>query len=430
MEPTPHVVVVDDNQGIREAISEALVIKGYRIDTAASGEEACELVVQQEIDVVLLDVKMPGMGGLETLKHLKKLSPLTEVIILTGYGVVEDVVEAMRYGAYHYLCKPCDLDELESVILEAHKSRQEKILKQELTRREIFPELIGKSHQLKAIKVLLEKVAPTNSTVLIQGESGVGKELIARCVHRFSLRKTQPLVVVDCTSLQDTLLQSELFGHEKGAFTGAITRKLGLFEVANHGTIFSDEIGEISLPVQVQLLRVLEVGTFRRVGDTQDRTVNVRIIAATNQDLHRLVEQGAFRKDLYFRLNVITIHVPPLRERKEDILSLVERFLGHTGIPGKRKTRIAPEALEVLLSYPWPGNVRELRNVLERAVILAEGEEIEVKDLPCRAPKREATLLRTTFILPSFRRDRETLHCHAPQRIFWSPCEDSQHSPD
>ncbi|RMF88630.1 MAG: sigma-54-dependent Fis family transcriptional regulator [Nitrospinota bacterium] len=386
MTPKIVVLIVDDEETFRKVLSKELAFMGYEVIAVPGGEEACQVVRRREIDVVLLDIKMPGMGGVETLKRLRELSPLTEVIMLTGHGTIDDAVQSMKLGAYDYLTKPCKLDELESVILKAWEKRnlvrQNVALRQELTRREQFPYLIGQSPQLKAIGEMIEKVAPTDSTVLIQGESGVGKELIARCIHRSSNRRDQPFIVVDCGSLHEHLLQSELFGHEKGAFTGAITLKHGLFEVADQGTLFLDEIGEISPAIQVQLLRVLETGTFRRVGGTKDLAVNVRIIAATNRNLAQLMQEGKFREDLYFRLNVISITVPPLRERVEDIPPLIEHFLENMPIPSRRKKRVSSEAMAMLCAYPWPGNVRELKNVLERAVILSEGEEITPHDLP------------------------------------------------
>ncbi len=380
------VLVVDDEETFRMVLSRELAFMGYEVIAVPGGAEACQVVTRREVDVVLLDIKMPGIGGLETLKRLREISPLSEVIMLTGHETIDDAVQSMKLGAYDYLTKPCQLNELESMILKACEKknliRQNTFLKQELARRDRFPHLIGNSPQLKTIMEMIEKVAPTDSTVLIQGESGVGKELIAHCIHRYSLRRAQPFIVVDCTSLQEHLLQSELFGHEKGAFTGAIMLKHGLFEVADHGSLFLDEVGELSTSTQIQLLRVLENGIFRRVGGTKDLMVNVRIIAATNRDLHQLLEEGKFREDLYFRLNVISITVPPLRDRVEDISPLVEYFLEHMPIPGKRKKRVSPEAMTMLRLYTWPGNVRELKNVLERAVILSEGEEIEPKDLP------------------------------------------------
>ncbi|RMF93149.1 MAG: sigma-54-dependent Fis family transcriptional regulator [Nitrospinota bacterium] len=380
--PRVHVLIVDDDEIVRSTIGETLAGRGYQISAVACGDEACQVITRHDIDVVLLDVVMPGMGGLEVLGWIKEHAPFTEVIMLTGYGTIDSAVQAMQLGASHYLTKPCQLDALDAVIQKAYETRQKRLLQSELTYRERFPELIGQSLPLKAIKGMIEKVAPTDSTVLVQGESGVGKELIARCIHRHSPRSSYPFVVVDCTVLQENLLQSELFGHERGSFTGAIRRKPGLFEVAHRGTLFLDEIGEMTLSTQAQLLRVLETGRFRRLGGTRDILTDVRIIGATKQDLQERMAAGQFREDLYYRLNVITITPPPLRERPEDIPLLVEYFLHHMPIPKKRKKRITPEAMSILQSYSWPGNIRELRNILERAVILSEGDEITARDLP------------------------------------------------
>ncbi|RMG55546.1 MAG: sigma-54-dependent Fis family transcriptional regulator [Acidobacteria bacterium] len=380
------VLVVDDDTTFRRVIVRELASMGFEAEGVASGEEALAVTEHQEYDVVLLDMKLPTLDGMAVLKALKQAHPLTEVIMLTAYGTIDSAIRSIKLGAYDYLTKPCKLEELEAIIHRAGEKRalQQRniILRQELARRDRFDEFVGRSKALQRILQLITKIAPTDSTVLIQGESGVGKELVARAIHRHSPRKENPFIVVDCTSLHEELLQSELFGHEKGAFTGATALKHGLFEVADTGTIFLDEVGDMSISLQSRLLRVLETGTFRRLGGVKDIRVDVRIIAATNKNLAQEVAAGRFREDLYYRLNVVTISVPPLRERREDIPVLVRYFIEHSVVPGRQKKGISKEALDRLLHYHWPGNVRELKNVIERALILAEGECIEAQDLP------------------------------------------------
>ncbi len=380
------VLVVDDDTTFRRVIVRELASMGFDAEGVASGEEALTATEHQEYDVVLLDMKLPTLDGIAVLKALKQAHPLTEVIMLTAYGTIDSAIRSIKLGAYDYLTKPCKLEELEAIIHRAGEKRalQQRniILRQELARRDRFDEFVGRSKALQRILQLIAKIAPTDSTVLIQGESGVGKELVARAIHRHSPRKENPFIVVDCTSLHEELLQSELFGHEKGAFTGATALKHGLFEVADTGTIFLDEVGDMSISLQSRLLRVLETGTFRRLGGVKDIRVDVRIIAATNKNLSQEVAAGRFREDLYYRLNVVTISVPPLRERREDIPVLVRYFIEHSVVPGRQKKGISRGALNLLLHYHWPGNVRELKNVIERALILAEGECIEAQDLP------------------------------------------------
>ncbi len=380
------VLVADDEETFRRILLRELTDMGFEVHGVSGGREALRLANDGDFEVVLLDVKMPDMNGLSVLKALKESHPLTEVVMLTGHGTIDDAITAIRSGACDYLTKPCKLQELEAVLLKAAEKRQLQcrnvILNQELSRRDGFDQFLGKSPKLREVLRLIGRVADSDSTVLIQGESGVGKELAARAVHRQSSRREQPFIVVDCTSLQEDLLQNELFGHEKGAFTGAVAQKHGLLEVADQGTVFFDEIGEMTLSLQAKLLRVMETGIFRRVGGLKDIQVDARIIAATNRDLKERCTAGLFRDDLYYRLNVFSILIPPLRERLEDVELLATHFLRSRIVPGRSKVAIAPEALELLTRYEWPGNVRELKNVIERALILAEGDCIEPEHLP------------------------------------------------
>jgi len=331
-------------------------------------------------------VRLPDGSGLDLLGEIKEGAPQTEVLMLTAFGTIEEAIRAMKLGALDFLTKPCKLGELEAVLEKAFQrqtlKRQNNALEREVERLQPSERFIGATPQIRELLDMVARVADTDSTVLIRGESGVGKELVARAVHRQSRRNRQPFVVVDCASLHENLLQSELFGHEKGAYTGAIRLKHGLFEVADRGTIFLDEIGELTPQLQVKLLRVLETSTFRRVGGTADIKVDVRMIAATNRSLETMMKDGQFREDLYYRINVFSIHIPPLREQREDIQSLVEHFVRNSTIVPKRSARISPDAMEVLLRYGWPGNVRELENVVERALILCDGGTVEPEHLP------------------------------------------------
>jgi DNA-binding NtrC family response regulator len=380
------ILLVDDDDTFREVLSEELASMGYRVHAAENGEEAQGIVANENVNVVLLDIKMPGMSGIEAIKVIKDLSPETEIIMLTAHATVDNAINSMKQGAYDFVTKPCNLQELESVIHRAYEKqvmgKENLLLKQELARREEFRGIIGKSQAIINVLELTKKVANTSSTVLIMGESGVGKELVAKAIHRNGPMKDGPFVIIDCGSLQENLLESELFGHEKGAYTGAVGRKHGLFEVADSGTLFMDEIGEIGPAIQVKLLRVMDTKTFRRMGSTKDIKVNVRIIAATNRDLYQMVKSGQFREDLFYRLNVISMYIPPLRERKDDIPMLAEHFIKHTNITGKKDLAINPDAMELLMAYSWPGNIRELQNVIERAMIMSEDNSIGPKDLP------------------------------------------------
>ena len=380
------LLLVDDEDFFRESISKELALTGYAVETAGSLEEARRLLRQEAFHVAVLDMRLPDGSGLDLLPEIKESSPTTEVILLTAYGTVEEATRAMKQGAHDFLMKPCKLGELEAVLEKAVEkqslARNNIALERQVERLQPSQRFVGQSPQVKDMLRLIERVAPTDSTVLIRGKSGVGKEMVSNAIHKQSPRARQPFVVVDCAALHENLLQSELFGHEKGAYTGAVSLKHGLFEVADRGTIFLDEIGEITPPLQVKLLRVLETGTFRRLGGTADIRVDVRVIAATNRSLEAMMKEGQFREDLYYRLNVFSITIPPLRERRSDIPLLVEHFIHHSSIVSKREARISTEALEALQRYPWPGNVRELKNVIEHALILCDSDVIEREHLP------------------------------------------------
>jgi DNA-binding NtrC family response regulator len=375
------LLVVDDEEGFRHLTARELERSGYEVAEAGGLEEARRALEHGNFHVVLLDVRMPDGNGLDLLAEIRDQLPGTEVVMLTAYATVQEAIRAMKAGAYDFLTKPCKLGEVEAVldkVFEKQKlAREHVVLQREVNRLTPPDGFVGNAASIRELLHMVSRVAETDSTVLIRGESGVGKELIARAVHKGSPRSKQPFVVVDCASLHENLLQSELFGHEKGAYTGAIRLKHGLFEVADRGTLFLDEIGELTPTLQVKLLRVLESGTFRRVGGTSDLRVDVRVIAATNRSLEGMMRDGTFREDLYYRLNVFTLTIPPLRERRDDIPALVEHFIRSSAIVRKRGARITEAALELLATYPWPGNVRELQHVIERALILCDSGVIE-----------------------------------------------------
>lgn len=379
------VLVVDDERPIRLLIERELPRAGYVVLTAESGEEALEKVRAQDVDVILLDLKMPGMGGMEALRRIKDSGASAEVVILTGHPDVDSAIAAMKLGAYDYLTKPFKLSELEEVLRRAAErkrlERENVALRRMVAQREPAPVLVGQSQAVAALLATVRRIAGSDANVLIQGESGTGKGLVARIIHEQSARDKGPFLVINCSAFQDQLLESELFGHEKGAFTGASTAKQGLFEVAEDGTLLMDEVGEMSPAMQAKLLQVLDTRELRRVGGTRVHRVNVRIIAATNKDLAQEVRTARFREDLYYRLNVVSLTIPPLRERKEDIPGLVEHFVRRFAVDYASKT-VSPEALQALVEYTWPGNVRELANTIERLMILAPGEIIGVDDLP------------------------------------------------
>ena len=381
------ILVVDDEVKMRRVLQMMLEENGYQVVLAGDGEKALDKTGGGNFDLVITDMKMPGKDGLELLRDLRKIDEELPVIVMTAYGTVPTAVEAMRAGAYDYILKPFDLEEMKTVVEKALAMekllRQSRYLQEELEAKYEFQDIIGKSPRMQEIFKLVRQVAPTKSTVLISGESGTGKELIARAIHFHSPREKEPLIVANCAALPVALLESELFGHVKGAFTGAHRNRRGRFELADGGTIFLDEVGAMNLDLQVKLLRVLQEKEFEQVGGTGTISVDVRIIAATNQDLRKAIEEGTFREDLYYRLNVIPLHLPPLRERKGDIPLLAHHFLRrHSQELGKNIKDIAPEVLELMLNYDWPGNIRELENALERAVVLGTGESLSADTLP------------------------------------------------
>jgi DNA-binding NtrC family response regulator len=385
------ILVVDDEEIVRDSLASWLEEDGYHVDTAPDGPTALARLAQHAYAVLLVDLKMPGMDGLEVLAQARGLQPDVPVIIMTAYATVDTAVQAMKQGAYDYLVKPFEPEELSLMVgklTNAQALRRENVLLRKALKRQFeFKDLVSKSPKMEAVFDLARTAAKSNSTVLILGESGTGKELLARAIHAESPRQDGPFVGVSCAALTESLLESELFGHEKGAFTGAAASARGKFEIAAGGSLFLDEIGDISPKLQLDLLRVLDAREFRRVGGSQLIKTDVRILAATNRDLKKLVESGAFREDLYYRLNVIPVTLPPLRERKEDIPLLVEHFLAQSRTEmGKPLEGIAAEAMEMLMAHDWPGNVRELRNVLERGAVMARGPIITPMELELAPP--------------------------------------------
>jgi two-component system, NtrC family, response regulator AtoC len=380
------ILAVDDEEPMRRLLRKELSRKGFSVETAEDGETAHSLIKSEAFDVILLDIVMPGTDGISLMKRLKQdpLSPM--IIVLTGRATVETAVEAMKNGAYDYLTKPYKLDELVIIINRAYEHRELKkkneLLHQELVRQEESFEIVSNNRRFRNIISLIRKIAPSDSTVLIQGESGTGKELIANTVWRYSRRSDFPFIALNCATFSENLIESELFGHEKGAFTNAYQTKHGIVEVADNGTLFLDEIAELPLGLQANLLRFLDSGEYRRVGGNRTLRVNNRVIAATNKDLQVLTREGKFREDLFYRLNVINITVPPLRERKEDISDLASLFVRkYSRKMLKNINGLSPEAIGMLNAYSWPGNVRELENIIERAVILCDSDSISPGDL-------------------------------------------------
>ena len=386
MKKKAKILVVDDEAIIRESLRDWLSDAGHQVLTAENGPQALEIVEKDKPGIAVVDLVMPGMDGIELLKKAKEVSPSIEVIIITAYASIPTAIAAIREGAYDYIEKPFSPEKVELLIkklVEHQRLIEENIsLHQKLEKRYRFENIIAKSAKMQQIIELIKVVAKSNATVLTTGESGTGKELVARAVHSQSYRKDKPFVPVSCAALPESLLESELFGHEKGAFTGAHARRKGKFEFANRGTLFLDEIGEMSANIQVHLLRVLEEKAFTRVGGNELIKVDVRIISATNKDIEKAVASGQFREDLYYRLNVVTIELPPLRERKEDIPLLAQHFLKEFALENQKEiSGFSPEVTDFLLKYQWPGNVRELENTIERSVILAQNSYIEIADL-------------------------------------------------
>jgi DNA-binding NtrC family response regulator len=382
----PAILIVEDEPKMLRLLELNLTEEGYTTHTASDAETGLNTLRQEKIDLVVTDLKLPGMDGLEFLQAVKRTDARIPVIVMTAYGTVETAVEAMKAGASDYVLKPFSLEEMKLIVrkeLDVHDLREEnRSLREALGRRYEFKNIVARSPKMQEVLATVERVAPTNSTILLGGESGSGKDLIARAIHQHSRRASGPFIKINCTAIPENLLESELFGYEKGAFTGAVSSKPGKFELADKGTIFLDEIGDVPGTIQVKLLRVLQDRDFERLGGTKTLKVDVRVVAATNQDLRAALEQGTFREDLYYRLNVVPINIPPLRERKEDIPYLVdhfiERFVRESGKPIKG---ITPAAQKMLMEFHWPGNVRELENIIERAVSLSAGAKLDVADI-------------------------------------------------
>jgi len=378
------ILVIDDEQNIRKMLTRVLSPEGFIVKEADNGLEALKRLQEENYSLVLLDLKMPGLNGIETLKKIRENDLNLPVIMMSAYGSIPEAVEAMKLGALDYLIKPFDIEELKIIIKRTIKQYELEVeniyYREEEEKRFNFDEIIGKSTSINKVLEMVKNVSPTTATVLITGESGTGKELIARAIHKNSLRKNGPFVAVNCAAFSLNFLESELFGHEKGSFTGAIARRIGRFEMANGGTFFLDEIGEIDPSIQLKLLRVLQEREFERVGSSRSIKVDVRILSATNKDLKKEVEERRFREDLFYRLNVFTVDVPPLRERKEDIPLIVEHFIAkYNKILNKKVKKVSEKAMELLLDYNYPGNIRELGNIIERSMIMAKDEIIDGK---------------------------------------------------
>ena len=384
------ILVVEDEEKLRRVIELQLVSSGFDVDKAATAEEAVKVV--DRADLVLTDFKLPNMDGLELLALIRRQNAQVPVIVMTAFGSVEIAVESMKAGATDFLLKPFSLDHLMRIVnkaLEVRDLRDEnRMLKAELGRRYEFDNIIGRSEGMQEIFAAIERVAPSRATVLLAGESGVGKDLIARAIHFHSPRRDRPLVKINCTAIPENLMESELFGYEKGAFTGATTSKPGKFEQADTGTVFLDEIGDVPANIQVKLLRILQEREFERLGSNVTRHIDVRVVAATNQDLRAALEQGTFREDLYYRLNVVPLNIPPLRERKSDIPFLANHFVKKLAPDaGCRVESITDAAMEKLLGYHWPGNVRELENVIERGLVMCAGTQLDAADIRLESPR-------------------------------------------
>ena len=382
------ILTIDDEENIRNGLADNFELEGYNVEKAANGKEGLSKIEKGGIDLVITDLRMDGIPGEEVVRRVTTEHPGIPIIVLTGHGSIEDATAAIKAGAYDFLTKPLDLDHLNHIVKNALKGREQQKIISELQEKiknggVSASDMIGKSAELNKVKTLISKAAPSKANVLITGESGVGKELVAKSIHEQSPRKDKPFVIVHCAALSETLLESELFGYEKGAFTGADTQHKGRFEVADGGTIFLDEIGEINQATQIKLLRVIQEKSFERVGGTQSINVDVRIVAATNRNLEEEVKNGKFREDLFYRLNVVRIPMPPLRERKDDIPLLLHAFLREFNIENEKNiTGFDNRAKSAILKYSWPGNIRELKNCVESAVVMCNGDEIKIEDLP------------------------------------------------
>ena len=378
MQDGKSILIVDDEANIRRVLDAVFSKDGYRVLTAENGKKALDIIsTEPDLDVLLCDLIMPDLNGIEVLKSAREINPFLSVVMITAHGTIKTAVDAMRFGAFDYITKPFDMDEIKLIVKNALERRrllaENTELKQELRSRYKFDEIVGSSGKMHDVYKVIERVANSNATVLVRGESGTGKELVARAIHFNSLRAAKPFIAVSCAALPETLLESELFGHEKGAFTGAAGQKAGRFELANQGTLFLDEIAEVSLSMQVKLLRVLQERKFERIGGTKTLSMDVRMIAATNRNLEEAVAMSEFREDLYYRLQVIQIFLPPLRDRREDIPPLVEHFVEKFNTQNSRSIKFAsPECMDLLMKYDWPDNIRELENAIERGVVLAD----------------------------------------------------------
>ncbi len=387
MKEDARVLVVDDEQMVCLALKNWLEEENYLAHAVEDGPQAIAAVREENWDIVLLDLRMPGMDGMEVLKQIKEIAPHTVVIMMTAYASIAGAVQAMKEGAYDYIVKPLDVEQLTLMlkrIVEHQQLITENILlRKRLTEQYEFEDIIGRSEPMQEVFEMIKAVTDTNATVLVTGETGTGKELVARAIHSNSSQRYGPFVATSCGALPETLLESELFGYERGAFTGADRTKKGRFELANGGTLFLDEVGDISMKTQIKLLRVLQEKSFRRLGGTDSIEVDVRLISATNRDLVAAIEEGSFRSDLYYRLNVVSIHLPRLRERKDDIPLLAAHFMNKYNVEFNKKfDRVARKAMDFMIDYHWPGNVRELENVIERAIVIDQGPEVRVRHLP------------------------------------------------
>ncbi len=398
------VLIVDDEESIRSSLERLLSFEKFKTFSAADGRAALDLAASERVDIVLLDIKMPGMDGLEVLGSLRERHPSLPVIIISGHGTIGTAVEATKLGAFDFLEKPIDMERLlltiRNGLAQADLARRNVQLEQRVG---LKTEIIGVHREMLAIMETVSRVAPTNARVLITGENGTGKELVARKLHELSKRVDEPFIEVNCAAIPEDLIESELFGHEKGSFTGAVSQRIGKFELADGGTLFLDEVGDMSLSAQAKVLRVLQESAFERVGAAETKRVDVRVLAASNKSLLEEAGKGRFREDLFYRLNVVPIRIPPLRERKSDIKMLAEYFLRQVaGELGRSAKKLAPDALDALMTYAWPGNVRELRNLIERLCILTSGETIRRDDLPALALTREEDARKDPFGLQTY----------------------------
>jgi DNA-binding NtrC family response regulator len=411
-----NLLIVDDERAVREAAREAALVLGYRAAASDSADQAMRLLESQSIDVVLLDMKMPGAGGIEILRQIKNRRPDIEVIVITGHGTVESAVQAMKAGAYDFMTKPFSLEELklllERVASHLKLKTENRILREKIKSKQGFGSIIGRAPEMDKLYRIIAKAAHSAHPVLILGESGTGKEMVARAIHYSGPYRDKPFIPVDCGSLVPTLIESELFGYVKGAFTGAMQSKAGLLAIAEGGTVFLDEVGELPVDLQAKMLRALQEKEIRPVGSTKTSPINIRILAATNRDLENAVAHGSFRRDLYFRLNVLSLRIPPLRERRQDIPLLAGHILERLSQNSGRAHEISDDAMRALLAYDWPGNVRELENCLERCCAITSGEVIHMVDLPTAitgAPARLVAQAEESRILPLVDLEKQTI---------------------